>query len=713
MQKQDSGPTQVELRALTASDLSRSGLTTKDIDTVPTPRNVTKKLVDINAASYKIVYPAIDGKDTGYYRLRLLEDEALAEGSFGKGNRKQIKPLRYIQPKGTGCRFYYSKLISWQEVANDPNIPIFMTEGEKKAAKACKSGYPTIGLGGVHSFTEDKELIKDFNNFIWKGRIVYIVYDSDQRNNVNVQHAQVRLAKALLDLGAMPKIIVLPAGPYDKKQGLDDFLVVKDSASKVEELMDSAIVLAEAEAMVQFNQEFGVVREMGCVVEQSTGMLFSTNVFLTLVTANRQHYKVSFRTTKKGEMVEDKKLIPTGPEWIKWPCRTEFNTVVYAPGKPKIEDTCYNSWRPSEVQMMYEATKQASKKKKPDVRLFNRFMEFLMQTEPEHARWLMQWIAYPLQYPGTKLNTAVLFRSTSTGVGKSLLGKIIGRLYGHNFGIVTSDQIFRPFNQWAVNKQFILGDEVSGSDRRHDTDYLKNLITNTRTEINMKGIRQFTVEDSINYYFTSNHVDALYIEPHDRRFFVVDLDSIELPDDSLYKELDEWYKSDRVVDLYRHLVDEIATSDFNPQGKAPVTQSKTEMIHYSKSHTEQLVDQLKFSPDLLSQWGKLEGDLLTATDISMRYNARYPNDQKTSPVAVGRALRKAGYPQLRLLNYGMKLYVMNNSDKWLKATPKEALDHYMDTVLKPKINNKEEAQNSKIAGTNVVKKAAKKKATKR
>jgi len=52
--------------------------------------------------------------------------------------------------------------------------------------------------------------------------------------------------------------------------------------------------------------------------------------------------------------------------------------------------------------------------------------------------------------------SAVLLQSTGQGTGKSSIGLCIGEMYGNNYKLIDDTQLHGSFNEWAVNKQFIL-----------------------------------------------------------------------------------------------------------------------------------------------------------------------------------------------------------------------------------------------------------------
>jgi Domain of unknown function (DUF3854) len=207
------------VRALMRKDLRRSGLTESDLYVVP-------RLTDLRGEArpgYVLRYPDPDtGKPNGFYRFRYL--------NISKGLRDPTeKSHKYDQPAGESPRVYFSLGVKWPALRDDVNQPLFITEGEKKAAAACSAGFIALGLGGVWNYkTKGKdELIPDLATFIWKDRVVFVVVDSDAARNEQVLEASDRLCALLSDAGARCSLIILPEIQRGVKTGWDDYLLAK------------------------------------------------------------------------------------------------------------------------------------------------------------------------------------------------------------------------------------------------------------------------------------------------------------------------------------------------------------------------------------------------------------------------------------------------------------------------------------------------------
>ncbi len=149
----------------------------------------------------------------------------------------QVKPdnhlawmngAKYLTPKGAGCRLYIPPIIPPDRLKN-PRVPLYITEGAKKALRACQEGLVCVALAGVDAWkdqrTGESKPIPDLDRITWNDRTTYIVYDSDLATKLAVRSAEFKLARELRDRTAQVYAIRIPGGPNGKKVGLDDYLI--------------------------------------------------------------------------------------------------------------------------------------------------------------------------------------------------------------------------------------------------------------------------------------------------------------------------------------------------------------------------------------------------------------------------------------------------------------------------------------------------------
>lgn len=225
------------LRHLRESGLSDATITAAGIYSETSPAKLAQLLGWRYATKIApaIVIPFVDSRGAnGYYRIRPDRPRTI------KG-----KPVKYESPKGQPNRIYLPPGVA--ERLDDSACELLVTEGEKKALAATQAGFPCIGLVGVYGWKAkgDEKLLPELEHTQWRGRKVFIVFDSDIDRKEDVQKAESKLAQHLTDRGAIVRCVRLPDGEPDEagepvKVGLDDFLVAH-GAAELRKLLDGAI----------------------------------------------------------------------------------------------------------------------------------------------------------------------------------------------------------------------------------------------------------------------------------------------------------------------------------------------------------------------------------------------------------------------------------------------------------------------------------------
>lgn len=600
----------------------------------------------------------------GFYRLRYL-DKAPIDFKKVAGEKDQ----RYAQLPGSGVCAYFPKSANWPELANDPDFDLIITEGELKAAAGCAMGFPTIGLGGVWNFRSSKEgtwFLPELEAVNWIRRTVFICFDSDYLTKPNVCSAINALCAELEERGAVVKVLTLPEGAEGAKVGLDDYLLAH-TPEDLTTLLDEAEYLGLSRSLWQMNNEVLYVEDPGMVIVEDTFQKMSADMFKghsRWATASATETTVS----AKGEITRSK--VPAAPVWLRWPMRRTARKLTYAPGLPMITDEGdLNQW-----------PGWGCKPKKGDVTPWLKLTKFIFgSAEPGVLDWFYDWCAYPIQNPGAKMFSGVVIHGVAQGTGKTLVGYTLGRVYGQNFKEITDDDLEESY--WAENKQFILGDEVSGKDNRQYMNTLKRLITKETISINIKFIPQYELPNCMNFLFTSQHADSFFLEDKDRRFLVVEVEEDPLPEE-FYVQYDEWYKNGGTSALMHWLQERKISPRFNPAAAPPRTAAKERMIAATKGDAGAWVHDLKNFPDQNLHLGQMRHvrDLFTAKELLTIYEQDHPNSKVTA-VGLGRQLSAAGFVQVLggqpIMGADGKMgrhYAIRNVHEWRKCKDRKKME---------------------------------------
>jgi hypothetical protein len=106
----------------------------------------------------------------------------------------------------------------------DPGVPLWVTEGARKADAAVTAGLCCIALLGVEGWQSKGVALPDWKDVRLKGRDVLVGFDSDVMTKASVRGALDRLTEWLAYRGANVRHVILPPGLDGDKAGLDDYL---------------------------------------------------------------------------------------------------------------------------------------------------------------------------------------------------------------------------------------------------------------------------------------------------------------------------------------------------------------------------------------------------------------------------------------------------------------------------------------------------------
>ena len=157
------------------------------------------------------------------------------------------KPAKYLSSKAqydaiclnTGYRYY------WSEIIGNISIPIFVTEGCKKAGAGLTHGYPTLALCGVEMGLDEGKLVSHLELFAKSGRCIYLCFDADLVRKISVKKALLRLANVLCQQECIVRAVIWEE---TRGKGMDDFLVANGK-----EAFD--VEIAKAQSIYEFKRQ--------------------------------------------------------------------------------------------------------------------------------------------------------------------------------------------------------------------------------------------------------------------------------------------------------------------------------------------------------------------------------------------------------------------------------------------------------------------------
>lgn len=206
----------------------------------------------------------------------------------------------------------------------------------------------------------------------------------------------------------------------------------------------------------------------------------------------------------------------------------------------------------------------------------------------EIREWLLKWMAYPLQYPGAKMATAVVMHGPQ-GTGKSAVFQTLAKIYGDYATVLNQRGLEDKFNaDWVDSKLFLLAEEVvARQEMWHVKNELKELITGEWVRVNTKHTAAYRQRNQINIAFLSNEAMPVPIEPDDRRHAVI-WTPPEMSGDfyeGLFQELDNGG-----VEAFYHYLLNLDLTGFTRHTRPPMTEAKRQLMDVAKPSEDRFLE---------------------------------------------------------------------------------------------------------------------------
>ena len=190
----------------------------------------------------------------------------------------------------------------------------------------------------------------------------------------------------------------------------------------------------------------------------------------------------------------------------------------------------------------------------------------LASGDPARHGFLLDWLAYCAQNPLGRALT-VLCLVGLPGCGKSTLGKLMRRIFGHRLSIAATSEadLFGNFNGRLEHALFIHADEAFfGPDPRIRSTF-KALVTEPTLRIEEKHETAREVPNRTKMLVTSNEAAALPLEPRDRRSTVFTVSDAWIGDKPRWDALHHAIDKGGEAEAFLHALLHRDITKFNPR----------------------------------------------------------------------------------------------------------------------------------------------------
>jgi hypothetical protein len=201
--------------------------------------------------------------------------------------------------------------------------------------------------------------------------------------------------------------------------------------------------------------------------------------------------------------------------WLQHKARREHVGITFAPGAADGQPKgYYNLWRGWAVEASTEGSCELFKA---------HLRDNVCQGSEDLFRWVFGWFADIFQHPATKCDTALVLRGPM-GVGKTIVGKAIGKLLGLHYAPVSDPRyITGRFNAHLLRCLLLHGDEAFWAGDHTTEGKIRDLVTGERHPIEFKGLEAFFVRNYVRLFVTGEQDWLVPAGMSERRFAVLDV----------------------------------------------------------------------------------------------------------------------------------------------------------------------------------------------
>lgn len=229
------------------------------------------------------------------------------------------------------------------------------------------------------------------------------------------------------------------------------------------------------------------------------------------------------------------------------------------------------------------------KAKEGDITPFLEFMSYLIPDKKE-CELLKRWCATLIARPDIRMLYSVLLVSANTGTGKSTLLYVLENTVGpKNSVFPTEKNILSEFNSWVSNVRFVGVHEIYAGSSFKMFNRLKDLITEPVISVRRLYRDSVTMSNWAHFAMCSNSIEALKIDPKDRRIFAPTVTEDRWSDEK-FTEFRNWLDSGGfsiILWWAKNYGDYV-----KPSEKAPMTGRKLDMIENSRSDASRRIEDL-------------------------------------------------------------------------------------------------------------------------
>jgi len=196
-----------------------------------------------------------------------------------------------------------------------------------------------------------------------------------------------------------------------------------------------------------------------------------------------------------------------------------------------------------------------------------------------YYQYVINWFARMIQQPNTQGRTVIVLRSGEGG-GKNIILDLFDDYYGSHSSLCSKPEALTGFNAHLATSVFVfLNESLWGGDKKNIGSF-KTLVTDSKLTVEQKFIPEFKAKNNTHILVATNNDWAVPVGLDDRRFFMLDLDTLSKDQrgSKYFKALASCIDDGGREAFIYHLMNEINLTDFDVS-QMPVNNSESKLDH--------------------------------------------------------------------------------------------------------------------------------------
>lgn len=241
----------------------------------------------------------------------------------------------------------------------------------------------------------------------------------------------------------------------------------------------------------------------------------------------------------------------------------------------------------------------------------------------ENRKHVLQWMAFTILHPETKINHMLMLGS-GEGSGKDFLLYPLMKAMGDNGSVIAGEDLLSDYNDYLLSTKYLLINETELGDRKEATAISNKLKPIAAAppdilRVNQKHVKQIKIRNIVSAVMTTNSQTPVRLNGPSRRMYCLwsDLNPRDAYDNmtpawqTYWDKMWQWMKFEGgyqyCIYYLRNCVD---LRDFNPGAAPPVTEFLREIKEASKSPAIQTLENF-----IRKQIGVFKCDIMRSDDI--------------------------------------------------------------------------------------------------